>query len=159
MTWQPLVTRLPASGVIRVGQPSSGEVVRWSSDLLGPDPSTAKEDLCVFGHPGHNPQWLTCAHSWTWQPSHAPTRPSTTAPKRSLLVSTHRPHCVRRAGSPLAALSLSQARLEFLSLPSLSQPGRLTRHPSSPPPTSSYSASSSWAVGQRSPHHTCGNIS
>ena len=37
----------------------------------------------------------------------APARPSTTAPKRSLLVSTHRPHCVRRAGSPLAALSVS----------------------------------------------------
>ena len=31
VTWQPLVTRVPASGVIRVGQPSSGEVVRWSS--------------------------------------------------------------------------------------------------------------------------------
>ena len=53
----------------------------------------------------------------------APARPSTTAPKRSLLVSTHRPHCVRRAGSPLAALSLS-LKLDwssFHSRPFLSQ--------------------------------------
>ena len=51
----------------------------------------------------------------------APARPSTTAPKRSLLVSTHRPHCVRRAGSPLAALSLKLDWSSFHSRPFLSQ--------------------------------------
>ena len=53
----------------------------------------------------------------------APARPSTTAPKRSLLVSTHRPHCVRRAGSPLAALSLKLDWSSFHSRPFLSLVG------------------------------------
>ena len=53
----------------------------------------------------------------------APARPSTTAPKRSLLVSTHRPHCVRRARAALSPLSLS-LKLDwgsFHSRPFLSQ--------------------------------------
>ena len=108
----------------------------------------------MFAHPGHNPQWLPCAHAWTWQPSHAPARPSTTAPKRSLLVSTHRPHCVRRAGSPLAALSLKLDWISFHSRPFLSLVGPRGVLAAADLTSSSW-ASSSWAVGQRSPQNTC----
>ena len=72
---------------------------------------------------------------------HTP-QPDLAQPLRSALSSIYSssPLCVPR-WQP-SRRSLSQARLEFLSLPSLSQPGRLTRRPSSPPPTSSSSASS-----------------
>ena len=108
----------------------SRQVVGWSggppTDPLGSGPSTAKEDLQYVCLPIQGIT-LSGSHAHTrghGNPHNSPSRTSsTTAPKRSLLVSTHRPHCVRRAGSPLAALSLKLDWSSFHSRPFLSLVG------------------------------------